>query len=139
MNLNMNVNTRKLTRILRLDAAANVLAGLVLLAAAGWLAGPLGLGTAWPIRICGVALVVYGVENLVVARRTTSAGLAGLIAVDLVFAAAALGVAVADPTAADTWARWALVGVADLSAAFGIAKILGLRALGSRRPAGDAV
>lgn len=132
------MNTQKLTRILRLDAGANVLAGLVLLAAAGWLADPLGLGTAWPIRIAGVALVVYGVENLAVARRTSSAGLTGLIVVDLVFAAAALAVAVADPTGAETWARWALVAVADLSAVFGIAKILGLRTLGSRQPVGDA-
>lgn len=137
------MNTHTLTRILRLDAAANVLAGLVLVAAAGWLAEPVGLGSGWPIRIAGVALVVYGVENLVVARRTSSgtssAGLTGLIVVDLVFAAAALGVAVADPTAAETWARWALVAVADLSAVFGIAKIVGLRSLGSRQPAGDAV
>lgn len=72
-NEGSNDEQRHLSRILRFDAAANVLAGLVLLATA------------------------------------------------------ALGVAVAHPTAAETWARWALVAVADISAVFGIAKILGLR------------
>lgn len=133
------MGTHTLERILRLDAAANALAGTALVAAGGWLAAPLGLASAWPIRIAGLALVAYGVENLLVARRTSTGGLTGLIAVDLVFAVAVLGVAIADPTSAETWARWALAGVADLSAAFGIAKLFGLRTLGGRQTASDTV
>lgn len=121
------MSTNTLTTVLRLDAAANVLAGIVLLAAGGWLAGPLGLGSAWPVVVGGLALVAYGAENQLIARRPSSTGLVALIAVDLGFAAAALAVAVADPTGAETWARWALAGVADLSAVFGIAKAVGLR------------
>lgn len=121
----MNADT--LTRILRFDAAANVLAGAGLVVAGGWLAAPVGSGSSWPIRLAGLALVVYGVENLLVARRTTTAGLTSLIVVDLVFALVVLGIAVADPTSAETWARWAMAGIADVSAVFGIAKFIGLR------------
>ena len=81
----------RLPEILRLDAAANALAGLTLMVAGGWLATPLGLGSAW---------------------------------------------AILDPTSADTWMRWAMVGVADLSAASGIAKLLGLRSLSAGASAG---
>lgn len=123
------MKTTTLTRVLHLDAGANALAGIALIVVAGWVAGPLGLGSAWPVRLLGLALTIYGVENLLVARRTTTAGLAALIAIDLGFAAAALGVAIADPTAAEPWARWLLVGVADLSATMGVVKLLGLRSL----------
>lgn len=121
------MNTATLTRILRLDAAANALAGAGLVLAGAWLATPLGVGSAWPIRIAGIALAVYGVENLLVARRLSHAGLTALIVVDLAFAIVVTGIAVADPSAAETWARWALVAIADISAVFGIAKIVGLR------------
>lgn len=132
------MSTTTLTTVLRLDAVANVLAGIVLVAASSWLAQPLGLGSAWPVVVGGLALVAYGVENQLVARRPSSTGLTALITVDLAFAAAALAVALADPTGAETWARWALAGVADLSAMFGIAKVVGLRSLsrtGSLSPA----
>lgn len=133
------MNTDTLTRILRFDAAANVLGGIGLAAAGGWLAGPIGLTSAWPIRIVGLALVVYGVENLLVARRTSPGALTGLVVVDLAFAVGVLTVAIADPTGAETWARWTLAGIADLSAAFGIAKIVGMRSLDPGRTASDAV
>ena len=117
----------RLPAVLRLDAAANALAGIGLVAGAGVLHAPLGLDAAWPVVVAGLALAVYGLENLLVARRPTTAGLRALIAVDLGFAAAVLAVAVADPTGAETWLRWSLVAVADLSAAFGVVKLLGLR------------
>lgn len=132
------MNTQTRTRILRLDAAANVLSGTALAVAGGLLAAPLGLATAWPVRIVGLALIVYGAENLLVARRTSRGGLTALIAADLAFAVVMATVAIADPTGAETWARWGLVGVADVSAAFGIAKVIGLRSLATARPASDA-
>lgn len=126
----MEPNT--LTRVLRLDAAANALAGAGLVVAGGLLAGPLGLSTALPVRLLGLALFVYGVENLLVARRTTPAGLVSLIVVDLVFAVGAVAVAATDPLSAEMWARWALVGVAGLSGGFGFAKLAGLRSRAGR-------
>lgn len=129
------MNTDRLDSILRLDAAANALAGVALVAAAGLLTEPLGLTSAWAVVVTGLLLGGYGIENLLVARRTTPAGLRALVAVDLGFAAAVLAFAIADPTGAETWMRWSLVAVADLSAAFGIAKMLGLRGLDATRPA----
>lgn len=122
-----------LTNLLRLDAAANVLGGLGLLAAGGWLADPLGLGAGWPLWLVGVLFLVNGAENALVARRTTTGGLTGLIATDLGFALAVLGVVVADPTGAQPWARWAMAGLAALTAGVGIVKIVGLRSR-SRAP-----
>lgn len=124
------MGTHTLTRILRLDAAANVVAGAGIVAASGWLAGPLGLGSGWPLLVVGLALVAYGMENLAVSHRTSAAGLTALIFVDLTFAAVVLGIAIVDPTSAETWTRWSLAAVADLSAVFGIAKFVGLRGLG---------
>lgn len=113
-----------LPRILWADAAANVVAGAALLVAGGWLAEPAGLGTAGPIRVVGVLLVIYGVENAMVARRPTRTGINLLIAVDLLFALAAIAVAVYDPAGAATWVRWATVVIADLSATMGVTKIV---------------
>ncbi|MGH3443390.1 MAG: hypothetical protein ACRDUY_15370 [Nitriliruptorales bacterium] len=116
-----------LERTLRVDAVANALAGVALVAAGGWLAAPVGLTAGWPIRLAGLALAVYAVENLMVARRPSAGGPVGLIAVDVAFAAAVLAVAIANPSGAETWVRWLLVAAADLSLAFGIAKLHGLR------------
>lgn len=132
----MEPNT--LTRTLRLDAAINATTGITLMAAGGWLAGPLGLAPSWPVRAVGLVLVVYAIENLFVSRRMSAAGLLTLIAVDLLFAVAVLGLAIDDPTGAATWVRGGLVVVAGASAAFGIAKITGLgplsHAAGARTP-----
>lgn len=127
------MGTERLHQILRLDGAANLLAGIGLIVTAGLLADPLGLDSGWPVAGVGLALGVYGVENLLVARRTTPTALRALIAVDLGFAVAVTAFAMVDPTAAETWMRWALVATAVLSADFGIAKFLGLRALGAPR------
>jgi Na+/H+ antiporter NhaA len=121
-----------LTRTLRIDAAANALAGAVLVAAGGWLATPLGLAAGWPLRFVGAALAAYGAENLLVARRPTAVTLTGLVVVDLLFGAAVLVVAIANPTAAEGWARWTLAAAADLSLAFGVMKLFGLRSLHGR-------
>lgn len=129
------MRTHTLTTVLKADAAANVLGGIALIAAGGALAGPVGIATAWPIRLVGIALIVYGIENLLVSRRLTVGGLTSLAAVDLVFAVAVLGLAIVDPTSAETWIRWAFVVVAELSATMGIAKILGLRARSVQRAA----
>lgn len=118
---------QRLITLLKLDAGANVAVGVVLLSAAGWLAGPVGLERPWSLRAVGLALVIYGIGNLLVARRTTVRGLTVLVVGDLVFAAAVLSVALLDPTSAEAWVRWVLVAVADVAAAVGLAKLLGLR------------
>ncbi|MBW3662041.1 MAG: hypothetical protein KY469_02990 [Actinobacteria bacterium] len=118
-----------LTRLLTLDAAANVLAGAVVTAASGWLADQLGLSATWPVVVVGLGLVAYGLENLLVARRPTAGGVVALATIDLAFAVVVLTLAIADPTSAEAWSRWTLGAVADLSAVFGIAKLLGVRSL----------
>lgn len=123
------MNTHTLTRLLNLDAAANIVAGTVVTAASGWLVEPLGLPATWPVVVVGLGLVAYGVENLLVARRPNTGGVVTLAAIDLAFAVAVLTLAIADPTSAETWSRWTLGAVADLSAVFGIAKLLGVRSL----------
>lgn len=135
------VNRTLLTRTLQLDGIANTAAGIALVAAAGWLTGATGVGVL-PLRIVGLLLVVYGIENLLVARTPTRGGLAVLAAVDLIFAAGALAVAILDPTGAATGVRWTVAVIADLSLVMGIAKLAGLRRMGEgpatdpARPAG---
>lgn len=130
------MRTERLHTILRLDGAANLLSGVALVAGAGLVARPLAIGSGLPVAIAGLVLLAYGVENLLVARRITRARLRTLIAVDLGFAAAVVAFAVADPTGAETWMRWALVAVAEVSAAFGVAKVVGLLGLSRRLETG---
>ena len=120
------VNRTLLTRTLQLDGVANAAAGIALVSAAGWLSGPTGVD-AMPLRIIGLVLIAYGIENLLVARTPTRGSLAGLAAVDLVFAAIALAAAVLAPTDAATGVRWTVAVVADLSLVMGIVKLVGLR------------
>lgn len=122
------VNRTLLTRTLQLDGVANAAAGVALIPAAGWLSGPTGV-EAMPLRIIGLVLIAYGIENLLVARTPTRRGVAGLAAVDLVFAAIALVAAVLDPTGAATGVRWTVAVVADLSLVMGVVKLAGLRRL----------
>lgn len=123
------VNRTLLTRTLQLDGVANAAAGIALVPTAGWLSAPTGVD-ALPLRIVGLLLVAYGIENLLVARAPTRRGLAGLAAVDLIFAVLALGAAVLDPTGAATGVRWTVAVIADLSLVMGIVKLAGLRRLG---------
>lgn len=122
------VNRTLLTRTLQLDGVANTAAGIALVPAAGWLSGPAGVG-AMPLRIIGLLLIAYGIENVLVARTPTRRGVAGLAAVDLVFAAIALAAAVLDPTGAATGVRWTVAVIADLSLVMGVVKLAGLRRL----------
>lgn len=117
----------RLATILHLDGAANLAAGAVLFIAGGWLAEPLGLASGWPLRLLGVLLVAYGVENHLVARRPSVRGLTGLAVVDVGFAIGVVALAVGDPTGAEAWARGALVAVGFASLGFGLAKFAGRR------------
>lgn len=120
--------------VLRADAVANVAGGLLLAVLAGWLAPLAGLAGQAPVRLLAAVLVANGIANAVVARRPTRPGVATLVAVDLGFAAAAVGVALADPTAAEPAVRWAMAAVGDLSAVVGLAKVWTLRADRRRSP-----
>lgn len=119
----------RLIAVLRLDAAANVVGGLGLLGVAGWLAPHLGLAATWPVRMAGVLLVVYGIENLLVARAPSTTGVAALVVVDVAFAAGVLALVVADPTGAELWARGLLATAAVASLVFGLVKFAGRRAI----------
>jgi hypothetical protein len=131
-----------LTRLLRLDAVANIAGGAGLALASGLLAPALGMSSPWPLVAVGVALAVYGELHLMVAGDPTRRGVTALIAADLLFAAALLDIAVTDPFGAGAWARWLLAAVADLSAVVGLAKWYGLRQTAVERtfdPADDAI
>lgn len=114
--------------ILRTDAVANLAGGALLLALAGWFAPSAGLDGPGPVLALAALFLANGVANAVVARRTTPGGVAALAAVDVAFAGVAIGVAVLDPTGADTAVRWSLAGMGELSAAVGVGKVLTLRA-----------
>jgi hypothetical protein len=116
-----------LTRLLRLDAMANLAGGAALAAASALLAPALGLDNPWPLVALGVALVVNGELNLKAAREPSRRGVGLLIAIDALVAAAVLDLAITDPFGADPWARWALAAMADLSAVVGLAKWYGVR------------
>jgi hypothetical protein len=117
------MNDTTLITMLRLDAAFNLAGGAALLAAAGWLAPPVGIQTAWPLRLLAVALLVNGVEILVVSRRRTGGGLAALAAADLGFAAGVLALATVDPTGAAGWVRWTLAALGVMSIAMALVKL----------------
>ena len=114
--------------VLRVDAVANIAGGVALAVLSGWLAPLAGLTTTGPVLVLAAVFVANGIANAVVDRRPTPAGVGGLVAVDLAFAVAAVGVALADPTAAEPAVRWAMAAVGDLSAVVGLAKLWTLRA-----------
>lgn len=125
-------NTSRTATVLAIDASANVVAGVGVIAASSLLAAPMGLTATWPLWILGIVLLGYGAENELVRRRPSRRGLAGLIAVDIGFAVAVLAFAIVDPTAAETWMRWSLAVVADASLTMGLLKYwFGLRPTGS--------
>lgn len=119
------MNAVRLIAFLRLDAAANLLAGVAVIVLADRLVGALGLGSSWPLWLLGVVLAGYGVENALISRRPTRGGLTGLATVDVAFAAVVVGLVAIDPTGMETAARWILAGVAAASLAVGGLKLSG--------------
>jgi hypothetical protein len=124
-----------LNRLFRLDGVANLAGGAALIAASTWLAPAIGLTTAWPLILLGLALVAYGEVHWAIARRSQPQRrtMATLIALDLVFAAAMLDLAITDPFGADPWARWLMAAAADMAAIAGLAKWYGARPLTTRQ------
>jgi hypothetical protein len=118
-----------LPQVLRVDAVLNAGAGLGVLLAAPVLMSPLGLATAWPLRVVGGLLFINGVDLWRVARATppSRGAVWGSVVVDLVFTVIVLAVAIGDPAGADGWMRWALAALADLAAVFGVLKLAALR------------
>jgi hypothetical protein len=111
-------NVRGLRSVLALDAAFNALLAVVLLVAARPLAGALGDVAVWPL----IAVAAFAGVNAVLCLRgaRTEGTDRGLVrssaAIDGLFAVAVIGLAVADPTGAAPWLRWALGGLGALSA-----------------------
>lgn len=118
-----------LARVLRFDAAFSTLCGVALIALAGVIASGFGLATPWGLVALGVVFVAYGDLNLLISRteRLSGRAVVALIAADLIFAAVLIGVAVANPSGAETWARWVMVASADAAATVALAKWRGLR------------
>lgn len=108
-----------LKTVLRLDAVANVALGGGMLLGAELVTGPLGITSAWPVRLTGAVLVVYGVEQWLVARaeQPSRSAVTAIVAFDVLFAVAALTLVVTDPTAAAGWLRWALAALGDVAGA----------------------
>jgi hypothetical protein len=107
---------RGLLRTLQIDGVGSPVLGLALIAIAQPASEAVGLTARWPVIVLGVVLLVYGADNLLVARRPTRGTVGSLLAVDLVFAAGVLGIAVADPWGATALARGVMVALALSSA-----------------------
>ena len=118
-----------LLMILRADAVVNAAAGVVLLTAAAPLARALGLATTGPLLLVGALALVNGAEHWLVARspRPSRSAVVAFATVDLVVAAVLLGLAAANPTGAETWMRWTMALVGDLSIVAGVLKLAGQR------------
>ena len=121
--------------ILVLDGVGCALLGAALLLGAGALVGPAGLTSPWPLWLSGALLVLYGLDNLVVARRPRRRALQALAAVDSVFAVGAGALALADPTGAVAAVRAGLLALALVSLAMGVAKLLATSADDASRSA----
>lgn len=119
--------------VLLLDGGGCTLLGAAVLLGVGALTGPAGLEATWPLSLLGAVLVLYGLDNLVVARRPTRGALRVLAAIDVGFALAAATLVVADPTGAAGWVRGGLLAVALVSLSMGGAKLLATATLHPRR------
>jgi hypothetical protein len=104
------MNTRIVTLVLSLDAAANALLAVALLVAARPLGAALGDVATWPLVALAVLLGVNALLCWRAARaQAADAGLLRALAlVDGLFALAVVGMAIADPTGAAAWLRWTL-------------------------------
>ncbi len=111
--------------LLRVDAVGSVVIGLALAVAAGWLQPALALGSWVPILVVAGLFVVNGPVNAAAARRLSRTTLLGPIAIDTLFGVAMLAVAIADPSGAQVWARWAVAIVAVASFDLAVAKAWG--------------
>lgn len=111
-----------MSRILRLDAAANLAGAVAVAAAASVLAQPLGLDAAWPLYVLAAIMAVYGLDQWVTAPDPGTAAVVAFVVVDVLFAAGVIGWALADPGGAETWARWVAGGLGELVLAVGAAK-----------------
>ena len=74
-----------------------------------------------------MALLVNGMEILVVSRRCSAGGLTVLATVDLGFAAGVLALAALDPIGVAGWVRWALAMLGAASVAMALVKLAGRR------------
>ena len=110
--------------VLLLDGAGCIVLGALVLLSAGALAGPAGLPAPWPLWLLGALLVLYGLDNLLVARRPGRTGLQVLAAVDVAFALGAGALALLDPTGAVAAVRVGLLVLALVSLSMGAAKLV---------------
>jgi hypothetical protein len=115
--------------LLRIDGIGSIVIGVALVAVAGRLAGPLGVGSSLPVVLVGVLFVVNGPVNLRAVRVPTRGRLVGPIAIDSLFGIAMLTVAITDPSGAETWMRWAVGLIALMSLDLAAVKAWGRRRL----------
>lgn len=115
-----------LSATLRLDGATNLTGATALAILAPTLTAPAGMVATWPLWLLAGGLAAYGLENEVVARRPRRRTVIALIVADAAFAVALLTVALANPTDAVLWLRWALFAVADLALIAATLKTYGL-------------
>lgn len=120
------MDERILVRTLQVDGLGTPLFAVGALVAAAPIAEAIGVSRSWPIAVLSAALVVYGIDNLSIARRPRRATVVPLVAVDLGFAVAMLAIAAGDPWGATTLGRVGLVGLGLASATMGTLKWLGL-------------
>lgn len=111
-----------LTRILKLDAAINLVGAVALALLAPALAEPAGLTSVWPLWLLAIGVAAYGVANAMISRRPHRHAITALISTDGLFAAAVLAVVLINPTGADPWMRWVLFAAADLALVAGALK-----------------
>lgn len=119
--------------VLLLDGWGMLPIGLALLAGAGPLTAAAGLDASWPMWALGAVFVLYGVENLAVARRPGHRAVGILAGVDVGFAAVAAAVAAVGLPGAEPWIRIGLLVLAAASLGMGAAKLVARRALVGER------
>lgn len=112
--------------LLRLDAIANAALAAGVLAFRGPLTDAAGLGTAWPLGLVALLLVI----NAALCWRAASddgpspGALRGLAEIDAVFTLAGLGFTLAGPGTQPAWLRAVLIGLAIVVAGVAAAKFL---------------
>jgi hypothetical protein len=129
--INTKPNTSTAQWAVETDGAFCVLAGLLFMLDANGISQIMGVPSSTTIGVLGAVTLLYGLGLFYdVFKGLISANvLRALMVLDFVGAVVSVVFLVAFPTALSTEGRWVVLILADVMAAFGIWKVVGLRRL----------